>query len=70
VEKNVVSPPLVIRENIYLPYLHIKLGLMKIFVKGMGKTGHGFHYVRYNFPNVSDAKIKEDIYLWDPRSGI
>jgi len=34
-EKNVVSPPLVLPEKIYLPPLHIKLGLMKNFVKGM-----------------------------------
>ena len=28
-EKNVFNPPLVLPEKIYLPYLHIKLGLMK-----------------------------------------
>jgi len=33
-EKNVVSPPLVLPEKIYMPPLHIKLGLMKNFVKG------------------------------------
>jgi len=32
-EKNVVNPPLVLQEKIYLPPLHIKLGLMKNFVK-------------------------------------
>jgi len=37
-QKNVVSP-LVLPEKIYLPPLHIKLGLMKNFVKGMDKTG-------------------------------
>ena len=31
-EKNVVSPPLLLPEKIYLPPLHIKLDLMKIFV--------------------------------------
>jgi hypothetical protein len=41
-EKNVVNPPLVLPENIYLPPLHIKLGLMKNFGNGMDKTGHGF----------------------------
>jgi len=41
-EKNVVNPPLVLLEKIFLPPLHIKLGLMKNFVKGMDKTGHGF----------------------------
>ena len=37
-EKNVFSP-LVLPEKIYLPPLHIKLGLLKNFVKGMDKTG-------------------------------
>jgi len=39
-EKNVISPPLFLPEKIYLPPLHMKLGLMKTFVKGMDKTGH------------------------------
>jgi len=34
---------------------------MKNSVKGMDKTSCGFEYVRNQFPNVSDAKIKEDI---------
>jgi len=62
-EKNVVSLPLVLPEKIYLPLLHIKLGLMKNFVKGMDKTGHGFEYVRNKFPNVNDGKIKEGIFI-------
>jgi hypothetical protein len=36
---------------------------MKNFVKGMDKTGRGFEYVRSKFPNVSDAKIKEGIFI-------
>ena len=47
-EKNVGSPPLVHPEKIYLPPLHIKLGLMKKFVKGMDKTGRASQYVRNN----------------------
>ena len=62
-EKNVVNPPLVLPEKIYLPPLHIKLGLMKNFVKGMDNTGHGFKCVRNKFPNVSNARIKEDIFI-------
>ena len=67
-EKNVVIPPLVLPEKIFLPHLHIKLGLMKNFVKCMVKTGRGFEYLRNKFPNVSDAKFKEGIFI-DPRSG-
>ena len=36
---------------------------MKNFVKGMDKTGRGFEYARNKFPNVSDAKIKEGIFI-------
>jgi hypothetical protein len=43
-EKNVVNSPLVLPEKIYLPPLHIKLGLMKNLLKGMDITGRGFEY--------------------------
>ena len=36
---------------------------MKNFVKCMDKTGRGVEYVRNKFPNVSDAKIKEGIFI-------
>ena len=36
---------------------------MKHFVKGMDKTVCGFEYVKNKFPNVSDAKIKEGIFI-------
>ena len=51
------------RRKIVLPPLHIKLGLVKNFVKGMDKTGLGFEYVRNKFPNVIDGKIKEGIFI-------
>jgi len=62
-EKNFVNPPLVPPKKIFLPPLHIKLGLMKNLVKRMTKTGRGFEYLRYKFPNVSDTKIKEGIFI-------
>ena len=61
--KNVVNSPLVLPEKIYLPPQHKKLGLMKKSVKGMDITGRGFKYVKNNFPNVSDAKIKEGMFI-------
>jgi hypothetical protein len=68
-EKNDVSTCLVLLEKIYLPPLHIKLGFMKNLVKGMDETGHGFEYVRNKFPTVSDAKIKEGIFIGPPDEG-
>ena len=32
-------------------------------MKGVDKTGRGFEFTRKKFPNVSDAKIKEGIYI-------
>ena len=46
-----------------MPTLHVKLGLMKNFAKGMDKTGCGFEYVRNKFLNVSDTKIMESICI-------
>jgi hypothetical protein len=61
-EKIVLNPPLVLLEKIYLPPLHIKLGLTKNFVKGMDKTSRGFQYVRNTYPNVW-RKNKEGIFI-------
>ena len=36
---------------------------MKNFGKGIDKTCRGFQYVRNDFPNMSDAKIKEGIFI-------
>jgi len=36
---------------------------MKNFVKGMDTTVRGFEYVRNKFPNVSDANVKEGIFI-------
>ena len=44
-EKNIVNNPLVDRKNIILPPLHIKLGLMKQFVKALDCSGDCFGYI-------------------------
>ena len=62
-EKNVLHEPLVSREKVILPPLHIKLGLMKNFVKALDKTSSAFAYLRSMFPQISDAKIKEGIFV-------
>ena len=62
-EKNVINPPLVLPKKKYLHPLHINLVLMKNFVKGMDKTGRGFEYMRIKFQYLSDAKIKEGIFI-------
>ncbi|UYV84544.1 hypothetical protein LAZ67_X002577 [Cordylochernes scorpioides] len=61
--KNIINPPLIDSENIYLCPLHIKLGLMKNFVKAMDRNASGFAYLKQKCSSISDAKIKKGIFL-------
>ena len=61
--KNVQHVPLVDRSKVLLPPLHIKLGLMKNFVKAMDKTGPAFCYIKDKFPNITEAKINEGVFI-------
>ena len=60
--KNIIRKSLVEPTNILLPPLHIKLGLMKQFVKALNKDGDCFAYLGMKFPGMSDAKLKEGIF--------
>ena len=62
-EKNVFNAPVVLPQKICLSPLPIKLGFMKKSVKGMDKTGSGFQYMRNKFTNVSDAEVKEGLFI-------
>ena len=50
------------RKNIILPPLHIKLGLMKQFVKALDCSGDCFGYISSTFPVLSYEKKKAGIY--------
>ena len=58
-QKNVVNAPLINPEKVYLPQLHIKLGILKNVVKAMDQNGVGFMYLKNNFSRISDSKIIE-----------
>jgi hypothetical protein len=50
--------------KIFLPPLHIKLGMISGLVKAMAKTNSkGFQYRSKKFPNTSTAKLKEGIFV-------
>jgi hypothetical protein len=55
---NPVAKRLTNPEKVYLPPLHSNLGL-----KAMGQNGIGFMYLKYKFPSISDAKIKEEVFV-------
>ena len=61
-ENNVINEPLVDRDSILLPPLHIKLGLMKQFVKTLDKNGDCFRYIHSRFPGTSYEKVRAGIF--------
>ena len=61
--KNVKYTPLVEASKVLLPSLHIKLGSMKNFVKAMNQNGAAFKYICNKFPVLSQAKLKEGIFI-------
>lgn len=49
--------------NVLLPSLHIKLGLMNNFVKDMDRNGAAFQNLCTILPALSSAKIREGIFV-------
>ena len=61
-DKNIIIEPLVPRDRIVLPPLHIKLGLIKQLVKALDKDGECFKYIYRSFPGLSIEKLKAGIF--------
>lgn len=59
---NVLSKPLVKQESIIPPPLHIKIGLMKNFVKALEKDGEAIQHLDQYFPLLSSQKIKQGVF--------
>ena len=59
---NVIGEPLVSREKVLLPPFHIKLGLVKQFVKALDFE-KVFQEICLMFPRLPDAKIKGGIFV-------
>ena len=59
---NVLAPPLVERSKIMFSSLHIKLGIMKQFVKALEKDGNCFKYICMKFPGPTIEKLKAGIF--------
>jgi len=49
---NVIKEPLVEERKILLPSLHLKLGLMKQYVRALNKTGDCFQYIAKKMPKL------------------
>jgi hypothetical protein len=61
--KNIIHTPLVDPKNILLPPLHIKLGIMKQFVRTLDEESSCFKYLKSVFPKISHDKLKAGIFI-------
>ena len=61
-DKNIIDELLVNQDHFILPLLHIKLGLMKQFVKALDKHGDCFNHIVKKFPGLSMEKMKAGIF--------
>ena len=59
---NIVNNPIVSREKIIFSLLHIKLGLMKQFVKALNTDGECFQHIFSVLPGLSFEKIKAGVF--------
>jgi hypothetical protein len=66
-QRNFAHPALGNKSKICLPTLHNMLGLIYIyiyiFVKAVNKESEGFFYLRQTFSMISEAKMKEGIFV-------
>eukprot|EP00795_Rhopilema_esculentum_P009945 gene9945-18558_t len=60
--RNIINEPLVNRNRILFPPLHIKLGLIKQFTKALDKDGSCFQYLCQAFPGLTIEKLKAGIF--------
>ena len=61
-DKNIINEPLIPRDRIILPPLHIKFGLIKQLVKALDKYGECFGYICRSFPGQTIEKLKAGIF--------
>lgn len=60
---NISQKPLVDPQKIFLPGLHIKLGIVKNYIKAINRNGEaGLLFLKRKFPKLSDSKIKEGVF--------
>lgn len=59
--QNMIEEPLVPKHKIILPPLHIKLGIVKNFIKTIAKKDEIFTCLQNIFPKLSPCKIKNGI---------
>ncbi|GBN11413.1 hypothetical protein AVEN_157920-1 [Araneus ventricosus] len=61
-KSNTMSDPIGSREMVVIPLLHLKLVLMKQFVKALNAVGRCFQYVVFSFSALCFEKIKSGVF--------
>jgi len=61
--KNVIHKPLIKPNKVVPPPLHVKLGLMKNFVKALNVKGPAFTYLSGKFPRLTYEKVKAGVII-------
>ena len=51
------------QQKILMPPLHIKLGLIKQFVKALDHNSAAFRHLQSVFPKLSEAKVKAGVFV-------
>ena len=59
--RKIINNPLVDRDRIVFPSLHIKLGMIKQFTKALDKDGGCFTYLCHAFSGLTIEKLKAGI---------
>jgi hypothetical protein len=59
---SLIQEALVPRQKILLPPRHIKLGLLKEFIKALDPNSATLHHIRKMFSHLSDTKVKGGIF--------
>ena len=62
-KSNVKSEPLLDPRKVLFPPLHIKLGLIKQFVRAIDKKSAAFKHLQDLFPKLSAAKVKVGVFV-------
>lgn len=62
-QQNVKLEPIVDPEFVLMPPLHIKLGLMKQFVRALDVNSETFKFLKQFFPKLSEAKVKAGVFV-------
>ena len=61
-DRSIIIQPLISQDRIILPPLHIKLGLMKQFVKASDNHGAYSAYLSKAFPGLTSKRLKAGIF--------